>query len=54
MKTTAKQAIKAAKQKYQDEYGKRPYNAHIAVMKRYGSGQYVLLICKGNSVEYYF
>lgn len=51
---TGRQAIKAAKEKYKNEFGKRPYNASIHIMKRYGSGNTVLLMCGDNVVEYYF
>jgi len=49
-----KEAIKYAKQKYKEEYGKRPYNAMITIMKRYGGGNYVLIIGNRLSTEYYF
>ena len=51
---SARQAIKFAKQSYKEKFGKNAYNAHISVMKRYGGGNYVLIMCKDNTIEYYF
>jgi len=52
--TTKKQAIKYAKEKYKDTFGKRAYDATISIMPRNSGGQYVLLIAQGQSVEFYF
>ena len=51
---SARQAIKFAKQSYKEKFGKNAYNAHIHVMKRYGGGNTVLIICGDNTIEYYF
>ena len=47
-------AIKFAKHSYRVKFGKNAYNAHISVMKRYGGGNTVLIICGDNTIEYYF
>lgn len=52
-KLSIKKAIKEAKNKYKNEYGKRPYKARVNVFDRYPSGKYVLINAKGNTIEYY-
>jgi len=49
---TENQAIKNAKKEYEYEYGKRAYNARISSFPRYGGGNYILINCNGNVIEY--
>jgi hypothetical protein len=51
---TTNQAIKQAKKQFINEHGKRAYNADISIMQRYNGGNYVLIIAKGLTSEFYF